>query len=391
MKVTRHRFTNLRFGLLLLLLVFIAAIGVPDTAVATATTSKNYQLLSEQNPYSGVVSAREDGVEQTAAAQPWSMTRMEAAQSYPLPSVDSIPVAKENLVQPGAEPVFIPSIPPNNSQPGDPTAGETSIQTGQSTAVYDYPAPYTRFENFDSYQVFPYSTIGVLFFTQRGTDYRCSAAVVGENALWTAGHCVHYGSGESEGWSENVVFVPAYKAGTEPYGRWDYFDLVTRVAWYSDGDLRFDIGGVILDPNLAQQSVQDVVGSLGFAYNLNPNQHWFNIGYPSDSPFDGKTMQICAGSFARNATNVASPMPVGMGCDMTQGSSGGPWIIDFGGPAGGTNYLNGNNSFRYTGFGEEIYSPSFGDAAKDLLDFISADTKLRTNIHIPIITSSGDK
>jgi len=385
------RLPYIQFGLLFFVLVFLAAIVVPDTAVATVGPSKFYQLSSELNNVSGVISARESGVEQTASPQPWSLDRMEAARPYPLPNIGSVPETSADLMQPGAEPVFIPSIPPAISRSGETSAGDATILSGQSITGYEYPAPYTRFENFDSYQIFPYSTNGVLFFSQRGTDYRCSAAVVGENALWTAGHCVHDGSDEPEGWSEDVVFVPAYKDGSEPYGRWEYFDLVTRVAWYSVADLRYDIGGVILEPNGSDQAVQEVVGSLGFAYNLSSNQHWFNIAYPSESPFDGKTMQICAGSFARYATSTTSPMPVGMGCDMTKGSSGGAWIINFSGSTGSTNYLNGNNSFRNLIEPEEIYSPYFGDAAKDLLDFISTkNIQLSTNIHIPIITNSGD-
>jgi V8-like Glu-specific endopeptidase len=289
------------------------------------------------------------------------------------------------------EPVYIPGVLPENSQPGEGAAEIASFQEMQSVASYDYPAPFTRFENFDNYTSYPYKTIGVLFFSQRGTDYRCSAAVVGENALWTAGHCVHDGSGELEGWSENVVFVPAYENGSAPYGSWSHYDLCTQESWHSNTDLRFDLAGVILEPNLAEQSVRSVVGSLGFAYNLSAKQHWFNIGYPTENPFNGTTMQICAGSFARNATSLPFPMPVGMGCDLTPGSSGGPWIISFSGSSGNNNYLNGNNSFRYSGYEEEVYSPYFGDAAKDLLDYISSDTKLRTNIHIPFITSSGDQ
>jgi V8-like Glu-specific endopeptidase len=383
----KFRLPYFHFGVLFVTLVFLVAIGVPDTAVATGELQSGYHLSSESSSNSGVISARESGVEQTASPPPWSLARMEAAQPYPLPAIESFPDTTGNSIQPVSEPVYIPGVPPAINQIGDTSAGDVIVQSVESINGYDYPAPYTRFENFDSYQQFPYSANGVLFFSQRGSDYRCSAAVVGENALWTAGHCVHDGSGVPEGWSEDVVFVPAYKNGTEPYGRWEYFDLVTRTAWYNGGDLRFDIGGVILHPNVAQQSVRDMVGGLGFAYNLDPIQHWFNIGYPSESPFDGKTMQICSGSFARNATITSAPIPMGMGCDMTKGSSGGAWIINFGGSADSTNYLNGNNSFRYTGLGEEIYSPYFGDAAKDLLYYIATEAE----ILLPIITYSGDQ
>lgn len=318
---------------------------------------------------------------------------MEAAQPYPTPNIESLPTTRNSWEQPGGEPVFIPGVPPDTGGQFNPTAGTTSFQAIQSISGYDYPAPYTRFENFDDYTDYPYSTIGVLFFTQRGTDYRCSAAVVGENAVWTAGHCLHDGSGDPAGKSVDLVFVPAYKNGNAPFGLWDAEDsnLQPSLEWENNRDLRYDFGGVILNPNSSEKTIQEVVGSLGFAYNLNPNQHWFNFGYPTDDPFNGTTMQICAGSFARNTATYGFPYPMGMGCDMTPGSSGGPWIINFSGSTGNTNYLNGNNSFRFTGFTEELYSPYFGEDAKDLLDTISSTTKLRTNIHIPFIMSSGDQ
>ena len=390
MKRSLSRFPSLNFGLLLLTLVFIATAGVPDVAVANAAPTDNREVfVASQNGVTGVISVRESTVEWTADQQPWTKSRMLAAQPYPLPTNHAIPTALSEQPSPSGDPVLIPSIPPEDSSPAFQVENGFDILSGDSLLGYTYPAPFTRYENFDDYTVFPYSTVGVLFFSQKGTDYRCSAASIGNNALWTAGHCVHDGSGSVDGWSYNVIFAPAYKNGSTPFGTWTFYDLVTRVAWFSGGDFRFDIGGVILEPNASDQTVNEVVGSLGFAYNLNPNQHWFNIGYPVNAPFDGKTMQICAASFAKNDPYYTSfPQPMAMGCDMTPGSSGGPWIINFSGSPGNTNYINGNNSYRYTGLEEEIYSPYFGDTAKDLLAYLSSDTRLRTNIYLPIINSN---
>jgi V8-like Glu-specific endopeptidase len=381
------RQSYLHIGLIITALIILAAIAVPEKAAANPGSSARYQLSSDLEVTPGLISCRQDGVQQASSSQPWSPTRLEAAQPYPLPSVDALPQVSTRLNDPGAEPVYIPSVPPGNSSSAD---GDPFILNTETASGYEYPAPYTRFENFDSYQVFPYSANGVLFFSQRGSDFRCSASVVGENAVWTAAHCLHDGSGELEGCSEDVVFIPAYEDGSEPFGRWEFSDLVIDQSWYDNGDLRFDFGGVILNPNGSDQSVQEVVGSLGFAFNLDIEQHWFNIAYPSEFPFDGKSMQICAGSFARLALNPAFPVPIAMGCDMTKGSSGGAWITNFSGSSGGMNFLNGNNSFRYTGFGEEIYSPYFGEAAEDLLNYISTDTRMRSDIHIPLITHSED-
>ena len=89
-------------------------------------------------------------------------------------------------------------------------------------------------------------------------------------------------------------------------------------------------------------------------------------------PFDGKWQYICAASFAYRDSNFLPPQqPVGIGCDMTPGSSGGPWIVNFSGASGSTNLLNGNNSYRY-GLSEEMFSPYFGTAAKNLWDSLTS-------------------
>jgi V8-like Glu-specific endopeptidase len=374
-------------------LIIIAIIGAPDTEAANGIISIPFEISSDLISTSGVISSSDSGIEIASNNKPWSTERMENAQPYPLPELDSAPEILGDFSQNDEDPVFIPSIPPSTNQNLVFGEYDTFDQSSVSNSNYTKPAPYTRYENFDSYQVFPYSTIGVLFFTQKDIDYRCSAAVVGENALWTAGHCVHDGMGDQTGWSENVVFIPAYKDGNEPYGRWIAENLYTRWYWFNNQDLRFDIGGVVLEPNGLGQSVQDVVGSLGFAYNIGSNQHWFNFGYPSDFPFDGKTMQVCAGSFARVAEDFSYPNPIGMGCDMTKGSSGGPWIINFSGFHGNTNFLNGNNSFRFTSEpedNEEIFSPYFGATAKDLFDSISSNDTIMTDFNIPIVMNNHE-
>ncbi len=378
----------LKFGVILLILAPLVGSGSPKASVAIAAVEELQEIdISQQSGSTGVISAKESSTEWTPSQEPWTEARMQAAQSYPLPSFEFNPNIFNDPVKSSGDPVLIPSLPPKNSSPASRTDDDLQILS-VSSAPYTYPAPFSRFENFDDYKVFPYSTIGVLFFSQNGNDYRCSAASIGNNALWTAGHCVHDGSGSVNGWSDNVVFVPAYNNGFAPFGSWTFINLITSDEWFNSGDVQFDIGGVILDPNTFGQTVDEVVGSLGFAYNLKPEQHWFNLGYPVAAPFDGKTMHICAASFARHDPMYSYPTPIAMGCDMTGGSSGGPWIINLSGSAGNTNYINGNNSYRYNGFGEEMYSPYFGDIARKLLLSLSSETRLLTNYHLPIITTT---
>ena len=133
----------------------ITTIGVPDTAAANAGASTSYQLFSGLEAAPGLISAREDGIQQTSSAQAWSQARMEAAQPLPIPDIDAIPQAPSNLENPASEPVFIPSVPPAIAPDNTTADGEASILAGQSITGYDYPAPFSRFENFDSSQEFP--------------------------------------------------------------------------------------------------------------------------------------------------------------------------------------------------------------------------------------------
>ena len=366
MKRNFVRISSLLAGILLLTAVVLFLSGKPGAASQSepATTPRN-------DPGGGNVSTRGIKVLSSSESQPWTRERMLAAQPYPLETITSEPEYSLQLNRPQGEPTFLAGSPPAADQQ------EVAVQPlSQSTSLaaasgYDYPAPFARYQNFDSYQVYPYTTVGVLFFKQYGADYRCSAASIGNSAIWTAGHCIHIGDNQAEGWSTNLVFAPAYKNGSTPYGVWSTSYLTTKGFWYEFGDLRFDMGGALLN-EWNNQTISEVVGSLGFAYNLANGLHWMNFGYPSAPPFDGSTQQICAASFAYADTSMPKPYPVAMGCDMTKGSSGGPWVLSFSGEVGQTNFLNGNNSYRYTFHPKEMFSPYFGDAAKTLYDELLA-------------------
>jgi V8-like Glu-specific endopeptidase len=393
MKKNPNRFTSIILAVLFLTIFVVGVMSLNNSPVV-ASSGDSKTTTDEITEGKGVISSRGTDKELTVASQPWSKERMEAAIPYPLEPLDGKPDANIELAHSDDLPGLIPSKPPEGANITTNVEKEAAILSNTAPLNYTYPAPYTQYENFDSYKVFPYSTIGVLFFRQYGVDYRCSAASIGNFAIWTAGHCIHAGDNSESGWSYNVIFVPAYKNGNAPLGVWtaDNHKLKTRTEWYASMDLRFDIAGAILNTNSSGESISQVVGNLGFAYNLPNNQHWFSFGYPAQSPFDGKTQEICTSSFAySDGSFFAPPYPSGVGCNMTPGSSGGPWINQFGGPAGSSNYLNGNNSYRYISHPEEMFSPYFGNEAKVLLDGLLADAPLLGDnplmeINLPIIS-----
>jgi V8-like Glu-specific endopeptidase len=305
-------------------------------------------------------------------SQPWTEEELLAAQPYPLERMPGEPAVSLEFAMPDGDPVLIPGSPPKGAKLGAAANEDSLIFSRTASIGITDPPPYIRYENFDSYMEYPYSTVGVLIFEQGGSIYQCSAASIGNNAIWTAGHCIH-GGGEGKVMSTELWFAPAYREDNNnnpiaPFGWWRAFAVLTHQEWEMNADLRYDIGGAVLELNNEGKKISEVVKSLGFAANLDNNRHWFNIGYPADSPFDGRTQQICAAPFAFNDTNMNKPYPVGIGCDMTAGSSGGPWIINFSGEVGAANYLNGNNSYRYSEGPEEMFSPYFGDAAQNLYD-----------------------
>ena len=309
---------------------------------------------------------------ETATAEIWTLAEMEEAEPC-----DVIEVSDEDLTQ---------SLQAEEERP-EPTGRGEGIETGGlpeqaaadeepeeaiETLGYGYPPPFTRHEVLCPYTIYPYRTIGKLFFKRGGRSYVCSASSIGNYAIWTAGHCLHEGNGQSGGWSTNVVFVPAYRDGSAPYGQWSAKALWVRTAWYKNGipkGLCQDMGGAILFPKSSKR-ISQVVGWLGFAWNWSRIQHWHALGYPAASPFNGMRMIETEASYAYNGSVGCSPAPIGIGCDMTGGCSGGPWIWRF----GTGNYLNGDNSYRRTTRPEELFSPYFGNHAKSLRDTLVKGT-----------------
>lgn len=252
---------------------------------------------------------------------------------------------------------------------GEPDVEENDEQedTLATSGGYNYPGPFTRFEVFDDYRVYPYRAIGKLFFRRGGRSYVCSAASIGNNAIWTAGHCLHAGNNRSDGWSSRVVFVPSYKDGNAPFGQWPAAQLFTSPTWYRNGNpngLSEDWGGAILFPKNGRK-ISQTVGWLGFAWNWSRFQHWNAMGYPAASPFNGRRLITNPASYAYSGS-ISGVDSNGIGSDMTGGSSGGPWILKF----GTGNYLNGNNSYRRSNKPNEMFSPHFNSNAKRFKDII---------------------
>lgn len=211
-----------------------------------------------------------------------------------------------------------------------------------------------------AYSSFPYSTVGKVFFTdsQTGYNYVCSGAAVNssnKSVVDTAGHCV-VGGGSHGNWYTNWVFCPQYYYGSTPYGCWSARVLWSRTDWINSGSLEDDFGEAVVSPtsSYGYGYLVNVVGGTGWAYGQSTAQYFYPFGYPATSPFNGNLMYYCYGY--GTAYGFDDGTVISVSCDMTGGSSGGPWLISLNGTFG---YVNGHNDFKYTNDPNHMYSPYY--------------------------------
>lgn len=206
-------------------------------------------------------------------------------------------------------------------------------------------------------------TAGRVFFTTGGQDASCSGNAVNSangDVVVTAGHCVKY-QGE---WATNWVFVPGYDGGEKPHGEWAAQQLLATTQWAENEDLNHDVGmAVVREKN--GRSLTDVVGGQGIAFNQQRGQQMYAFGYPAAAPYDGESLIYCSGEVRDDLLGLSDDQ--GMTCDMTGGSSGGPWFLDFD-ESTGAGVQNSVNSFKYVFDSSTMYGPYFGDSVESLYD-----------------------
>ncbi|NUS03558.1 MAG: trypsin-like serine protease, partial [Nonomuraea sp.] len=206
-------------------------------------------------------------------------------------------------------------------------------------------------------------TTGRVFLTLAGADFVCSASTVksaNRDLVVTAGHCVKDGPGE---WAENWTFVPGYATGgAQPYGQYAARRMFVAEPWSRGGQDDYDIGMVALATSGGRHAA-DVVGAQDIAFNARRGGQAFGFGYPADPPYDGDHLVYCAGRLRDDPYKQTRDQ--GLGCDMTAGSSGGPWMTVFD-PATGRGTITSLSSFKYSDDQRTMYGPYFGDAARNL-------------------------
>jgi V8-like Glu-specific endopeptidase len=208
------------------------------------------------------------------------------------------------------------------------------------------------------------ATTGKVFFTIEGRDYVCSAGTVASanrDLVITAAHCAQDASGT---WATNWIYAPGYEQGRRPYGAFTARHVFVPGRWTAHGDESYDVALVALSP-AAGRHVADVVGAQGIAFAQPRGALVYGFGYPSGGRYDGERLTYCSGRTKPDSHRITRDE--GLRCDMTEGSSGGPWLTRFD-AASGTGVVTSVSSFKYADDPATMYGPYFGSAVRRMYD-----------------------
>jgi hypothetical protein len=267
----------------------------------------------------------------------------------------------------GARPTPLPEFSGTPVGSGEPAVAADSETYGRrykadaaSGVATGVPANRQNWHGFTK----PMAAVGQLFTWHAGDQNpaRCTATVVTRGLLITAGHCT-FGA-------VRMVFVPAsanasqdanWNNITAPYGVWEAQDY--WVPGEYTADQRPD--GTGLDWSLVQiqaasdgTQIGDVTGAWPMTTNVpfEDGTRIFSTGYPAEGFWAaaengaGKNQYACDMSWTGGQFTpaFAGGYTIWEQCPMNQGSSGGPWFVQFSDNkwyiGGVTNWCNGANT-----------------------------------------------
>lgn len=237
-------------------------------------------------------------------------------------------------------------------------------------------------------------TVGKVFFNIGSSLYVCSGNAVDDlgdttttnNLVVTAGHCVNDGG---SAFVTNFMFIPRYdpaasRTSGQPDGTFIASRLYTTSQWALQGADKFnyDVGMALVGNNEQGETPAAAIGDtsdIDFVagdptstrdVNYTINTHAF--GYPAARPYDGTKLISCWGT--TSADTLGGSSDYRLRCNMTGGSSGGPWLLDASAvdPADPIDnaYVSdvqvSVNSFGYRGEKNAMYGPIFGSTIQSL-------------------------
>ncbi|WP_214106309.1 trypsin-like serine peptidase [Acrocarpospora catenulata] len=320
---------------------------LPAVAAALLPASAYGQTHEKTAPKPITYEAADTKSEQRSVAGYWTEARMAAAKPLDAPGATGHRfVSSAALALPAGKPSTIAATF---------TAAESSTAAVSRNSTGE---PWTD----DGAIV---NTVGRVFFTvtagsSAGRNASCSGSAVtsaNKSVVITAGHCVKINGGFHSNW----VFVPGYDQGNRPHGTWVAVSLLTTPQWSASEDMNFDLAAAVVAP-LNGKLLTEVVGGQGIAFNQPRSRQMYAFGYPAAAPYNGSRLIYCSG---RAFDDFLMSDDQGLNCDMTGGSSGGPWFVNFN-ESTGAGLLNSVNSFKYNFANFWMFGPYFGTEAQAL-------------------------
>lgn len=226
---------------------------------------------------------------------------------------------------------------------------------------------------------------GRVYFTMGGSNWICSGSAIadggtnGYSTVLTAGHCVYDGA---DGWATFWMYIPdfddapTYTCASTIHGCWTATRLGANADFVGGGGfgndtVHVDYGFALVGPGGTSTTAEldGVTGSYGLKTgptSLSDTQWAF--GYPAAGRYKGKDLVYCKGSLINDPYGSDT---WGMACNMTGGSSGGPWLHGTTSPADGSGLVSSVNSYGYSNL-TYMFGPKFnGETSTVHADVIS--------------------
>lgn len=220
--------------------------------------------------------------------------------------------------------------------PASPAMEDNDI-TPQEFGTFNHPFTTVRADAVQgtTNKQFPFRASGKLFFNIGSSTFVCSASLIKKGIVVTAAHCLaEFGGNFHSNWE----YVPGYKNGAAPYGTWTAARAAVLTSYLNGTDscatpgivCQNDVGVLRLNPQ-AGKFVGTSTGFYGFGVNgfgFTPGNlaHITQIGYPVCLD-NGQRMERNDSYGFVDAANSNNTI---IGSLMCGGSSGGPWLVNFG-------------------------------------------------------------
>lgn len=238
---------------------------------------------------------------------------------------------------------------------------------------------------------------GKVYFSMAGGNWQCSGSVIsdsrsGFSTVLTAGHCtVDETTGE---FATNWVFIPSWDTkpatfstacdtGATTYGCWAAVALYAHYGFatagsFNDQAVTHDWGFAAVAGNQNGVQLDAALGLAGYSlgYNVITTQTRVQpFGYPAAGKYHGNDLTWCAGTPKTDVTTRNDPTKEtwGVACDMTGGSSGGPWFKDLNESNGSGGTVVSLNSYGYSGV-KNMYGPNFNSQTQATLQAAQSGT-----------------